>query len=303
MTDTMALHTSRKRAVGAAILLLILVSSTAMTARGAIVERLKNGESLSIAAIGTSLTDENFNPQNWFAQTGAWLSAEYPGQVTLSNRAVSATASVDLPQYNRPHGGTWQMEEVLANDNPDAIFIEFAINDAYKQFNISPSQSAANLQALIDRAQGWAANRGKTVEIIVQTMNNTGPSYAHLENDVGPYYQAWRDQAAANGALLIDHYPNWMDLYNSQSDHATWKSYIPDDIHPNTAGTTQVILPEVQRVLNGQVAPPHVGFVDTVVTDLVTVGNAGNTGEACGGSVGPTRISGAVDYEYRIGKY
>ncbi len=42
---------------------------------------------------------------------------------------------------------------------------------------------------------------------------------------------------------------------------------------------------------------------DPIAIDLVTVGNEGNTGEECGDPVGPARISGAVDYEYQIGKY
>jgi formylglycine-generating enzyme required for sulfatase activity len=41
----------------------------------------------------------------------------------------------------------------------------------------------------------------------------------------------------------------------------------------------------------------------TVVIDTVTVGNPGNAGEAAGGAVGDARVSGAVGYNYRIGKY
>ena len=229
---------------------------SASTSWAAVLPRLNNGDHLNIAAIGTSLTAASFNSHNWFAQTGEWLSAKYPGQVTLLNRAVSGTASKNLPEYNRPYGGTWQLEQVLANDNPDAVFIEFAINDAYKTFNISPAQSANNLKTLITRINGWAGENRKNVDIIVQTMNNTGESYAASENDLAPYYQAWREEAVASNVLLIDHYPNWIKLYNSETDHAAWKAYITDDIHPNTQGVTNVILPEVQRVLMSQVPEP-----------------------------------------------
>ena len=238
-----------------AVIAVLGIFFTAMTARGGILFRLEEGEHLNIAAIGTSLTATSFNPNNWFAQTGAWLSAEYPGQVTLSNRAVSGEISAILPP-RWIHGGPWQLEQVLANDNPDAIFIEFAINDAYKETNISPAESANNLKTLIDQTNAWALSHDKTVDIIVQTMNNTGPSYDPYENDVGPYYQAWREEAAASNVLLIDHYPHWIDMYNSEPDHATWKGYIPDDIHPNTLGIAEVILPEVQRALTAQVPEP-----------------------------------------------
>ena len=231
--------------------LTILAVFSASTVRGAILPRLENGEQLRIAAIGTSLTDPH-GGNNWFAQMEAWLSKKYPEQVMFSNRGVGATASVNLPNFNRPHGGEWQLEQVLANDDPDVIFIEFAVNDAYKEFKMSPDDSAKSLQRLIDRILSWAKHRQKTVEIIVQTMNNTGDSYAKLENDVGPYYEAWRKTAAANRLLLIDHYQNWIQLYNSESDHAAWKSYVPDGVHPNPLGATKIILPEIQRVLESQ---------------------------------------------------
>lgn len=227
---------------------------TSATAQAGIISRLKDGEKLKIAAIGTSLTDANFNAQNWFAQMGDWLMSQYPGQVTLVNRAVSGTASANLPQFERAHGGFWQLDQVLSNDKPDAIFIEFAINDAYKQLNMSPANSRGNLRKMIAQINAWAEKNGNRVDIVVQTMNNTGPSYAHAENDVAPYYQAWREEAAASGVLLIDHYPNWISLYNKDPNHTAWKEYIPDDIHPNTLGTTKVILPEIQRVLKEQEA-------------------------------------------------
>lgn len=233
------------------VFLAILTTYDALLVQGAILPRLANGEKLHIAAIGTSLTDAH-NAGNWFAQMAAWLSANYPAQLTFSNRAVSGTASVDLPSFNRPHGGVWQLEQVLANDDPDVVFIEFAINDAYKAFKMSPDDSAKSLQKLIDRIRTWADARKKTVEIVVQTMNNTGESYVALENDVGPYYEAWRKAAAANKVLLIDHYPNWLQLYNSEPNHATWRKYVNDDVHPTALGAAKVILPEIQRALKTQ---------------------------------------------------
>jgi lysophospholipase L1-like esterase len=255
MTDTSADCLAGKRFIYVRVLLALLVCFMTATAQGTVIQRLERGDHLNIVAIGTSLTATSFNAQNWFAQAGAWLQTKYPGQVTLSNRAVSGEISAILPP-RWTQGGPWQLEQVLANDNPDVVFIEFAINDAYKAVNFTPAVSANNLKTLIDRINTWAANRSKAVDIIVQTMNNTGPSYAALENDTAPYYQAWREQAAASKVLLIDHEPNWIHLYNSQPDHATWKSYITDDIHPNTQGITTVILPEIQRVLMSQVPEP-----------------------------------------------
>jgi hypothetical protein len=72
-----------------AIRLLLATSLVCISpvARGAILERLKNGENLTVAAIGTSLTATDWG--FWFQPTGDWLNGQgFPGKVTLANRAV-----------------------------------------------------------------------------------------------------------------------------------------------------------------------------------------------------------------------
>ncbi len=233
----------------------ICVLFAAVAVHGAVIPRLERGETLKIAAIGTSLTAPGTSDPTWFAQMGTWLSTSYPGQVALSNRAIAGTASANLPECGRPYGGPYQLDQALAYDDPDVLFIEFAINDAAKLFAMSPDQSRINLRSLIATANAWAAGRGKDLDIIVQTMNNTGPACEVSYTDVAPYYQAWREEAADNNVLLIDHYPNWVNLYNSEPDHATWTSYVPDDLHPSALGVAIVILPEIKRVLTAQHAP------------------------------------------------
>jgi prepilin-type N-terminal cleavage/methylation domain-containing protein len=242
--------------ITAAVAATFVAAFTAMAAQGAVIPRLDRGESLNIVAIGTSLTAGITSDPNWFSLMGAWLSERYPGRVRVTNRAVSGTTSANLPQFGRPYGGPWQLNQALSNDNPDVLFVEFAINDAAKLFNISVAESRNNLKSLITTAKTWATSHGKNLDIIVQTMNNTGPACDVSYNDVGPYYQAWREEAALNKVLLIDHYPNWLNLYKGEADHAKWKSYVPDDLHPNQLGATNVILPEIQRVLKAQAPEP-----------------------------------------------
>ena len=62
-----------------------------------------------------------------------------------------------------------------------------------------------------------------------------------------------RDVAAARGLLLIDHYPNSLDLYNT--DPTTWGSYVPDDLHPTGAGQVNVLMPELQAALEAVPEP------------------------------------------------
>jgi lysophospholipase L1-like esterase len=240
------------------VLFVALATLCAAAAPAAIIPRLNQGQHLNICAIGTSLTDAAMYAPNWFAQTSSWLQSLYPGKVTSSNRAVAGSWS----SSTTPKGGFQQLNEVLANDSPDAIFIEFAINDCAIGTNVTLAQSKANLQTMINSINNYATSNHKQVDIIVCTMNNT-PYWESIVTSGGrpqlaQYYQGYRDVAAANDLLLIDNYVNWVNLWNSQSDHAKWFQYIggPDYIHPNSAGATAVILPQVEASLMSQVPEP-----------------------------------------------
>ena len=243
--------------------LLPLVLATALVwvsplARGAILERLKNGENLTVAAIGTSLTATDWG--FWFQPTGDWLNGQgFPGKVTLANRAVCGSASKLVPGTAEYRDGINQLTDVLAKENPDAVFIEFGINDAYLQYKISKEASRTNLQSMIDQIRTWAAKqnqgKGKNVEIVVQTMNNCVNAHAAQRPELAQYYQGYREIALANkGVLFIDTYQKWLELYNSQPDHATWNRYVPDGIHPNAEGAKGIIVASVQQALQGQLS-------------------------------------------------
>jgi acyl-CoA thioesterase I len=252
MKDAMTMIKNRNAAV-MAIALGIVVILPVCRAKADIVPELESGRNLKLCAVGTSLTSITQNGHNgWFDQTGAWLNGlPYPGKVTLSNRAVSGSAS------NTADGGFNQLAQVLNNDSPDAIFIEFAINDAYASYNISLEASKSNLQTMIDEINAWAHNNTKTVDIIVQTTNNCTGDAASKRPQLSDYYDGYRSVVQANpGVLLIDTNRAWLSLYNGQADHATWNSYVPDGVHPSSTGAANVILPVVQAALLSQAPEP-----------------------------------------------
>ncbi len=236
---------------------------TTPVVQGAILARLNAGEKLTLCAIGTSVTGNYYDhekragvPSAWFGQLGQWLDELYPGQVALFNEGIGGAASKYTPTYTQANGASgldFQLDRALAHE-PDVLLIEFAVNDAFLGYGISRQMSRANLQAMIDRVNAWAAQRDKSVEIVLQTMNNN--THAGQRPELEAYYQGYRDVAQADGLLLIDHYPNWLKLYNSEPDHATWKSYVPDGIHPIAIGARRVILPEMQRALKAQLPAP-----------------------------------------------
>ena len=201
-----------------------------------ILPRLNEGQSLAISAIGTSETA--MSP--WFGIMRDWLNSKYAGKVTFDNEAISGS--------NSTSGIGTQLPAALTH-NPDAIFIEFAINDSS---NMTLEQSKANLQSMIDTIHTWAASKSKSVDIVIQTTNND--PYSGARPQLASYYQGYRDVARTNGLLLIDNYPNWLNLYNT--DPTTWNNYVPDGVHPNSLGVYYVILPAIQGALLSQVPEP-----------------------------------------------
>ena len=203
---------------------------------------VRSGNTRTIVTMGTSLTAPAGG--NWVAQMETWLKGEAPdpGNVSIVNVAVSGNAST--------HGVQSHLPNALAAD-PDVVFIEY-INDAYAPYNISQQDSVDNFNTIIDSLE--ANNPG--VEVIIMVMNNVGNRWASSYPDLAAYYERHREVAAARGLLLIDHYPNWTNLYSS--DLTTWNSYVPDNIHPNSAGAQNIIVPEIQRALEEDETGPQV---------------------------------------------
>lgn len=243
------------------LVLATALSLSISTGYGAIIPRLKHGENLKLAAIGTSLTDKGSGNKGWFEHTGEWLNElPYKGKVTCSNHAVGGSASKTGKSDKGYHPGRYgllQLSDVLANENPDAIFIEFAINDAFLPYHISNQASEENLQTMIDQINEWAKKqnqgKGKKVDIVVQTMNNCINENAEKRPNLKQYYEGYKTVAEKNhGVLFIDNYPNWVALFNSQADHAIWRSYVPDGIHPNADGDREILIRQVQKKLKKQ---------------------------------------------------
>lgn len=201
---------------------------------------VRSGEQVTIATMGTSLTAGSWS--DWPAKLRRWVKSEAPdpANVAFWNNGVGGSSSDNLSFTLS--GLDRQLPRALSQ-NPDVVFIEFGINDAYLPYGISLADSAANLNAMIDELEA----QNSDVEVVVQTMNN--PVGVHLTNrpEIGAYYQVSRDIAADRNALVIDHYPEWLSLFNSEP--ATWESYVPDGIHPGPLGTDNLILPGIISAL------------------------------------------------------
>lgn len=222
------------------------------------IHALRSGRKVTIVTMGTSLSGL------WpGVMLDDWLNKEWPGQVTLFNEAVGASASSTGFNGDQATSGLGKLDAVIAH-KPDVVFIEFATNDAFLPYKISLEDSKKNLHTMIDRI--LAAN--PATEIIVQTMSScldhpSAGRHASDRPDVAAYFQGYREVAKARGLLLVDHYPNWLKIMTN--DPALFDRLVPDRIHPQAQGYRQVLLPELKATL----CPPK--LADAAGTELAAI--------------------------------
>ena len=188
------------------------------------------GRKQTIVTYGTSLTAGGA----WVGQLTKALEAKFPGNATVINSGA---------------GGMWSkwgldhLDERVISKAPDAVLIEWAINDAFLEYKTSPEDCRANLNTMLDRI--LAAH--PKCELILQIMNP--PTGVHLERrpNIAAYEQVYREVAKARNLRLIDHAPGW--AAEIAKGEASWKALMPDGIHPNANGCKQVILPVLLKGL------------------------------------------------------
>ena len=205
----------------------------------ALTANLKAGKPQTVVTYGTSLTAGGA----WVGQLQGALDRSYPGLAKVVNSGA---------------GGMWSkwgvdnLDERVIAKKPDAVLIEFAINDAYLEYKTSPGDARTNLVTMIDRI----LNANPQCQVILMTMNP--PVGVHLERrpKVDEYYEVYRQVAAERKLLLIDHSQNWKRLL--QADAAAFNKLVPDGIHPEGSGCETVILPQLLNSLgiDGPAAPP-----------------------------------------------
>ena len=216
-------------AAGAAIFLLSSINSQAVE-KSKLVSNLEAGKKQAVVTYGTSLTAGGA----WVGQLSAELKRHYSELPLVINSGKGAMWS---------KWGVDNLDARVIAKNPDTVFIEFTINDAFLKYNTSVSQARSNLLNMVDRI--LATN--KTCEIILMVMNP--PIGVHLTSrpNIEAYNQMVRDVAAERSLTLIDHYPDWQKIL--KADPKQFTALVPDGIHPNAEGCKQVILPNILRAL------------------------------------------------------
>ena len=194
-------------------------------------KNLNDGKPQTVLVYGTSLTAAS----EWPKALKAYFEKQYPGKVTFINSAQSGETSV---------WGVANLQDKVLSKNPDLVFLEFSVNDAATKHNISIEKSA-QVPALFDFTKK---------DIILQTMNSAWDSPDQLEHKkfasdrphLADYYDAYRNYAQVHHLPLIDHYPNWLKL--QQTNEAQFKKWLPDGLHPVPEASLAVTWPAIQTL-------------------------------------------------------
>lgn len=205
------------------------------------VQKLRAGVPQKIVGYGTSLTAGV--PYTWLTSFTAGLEAAYPGLVTVVNSGGSG--------QNSDWGVTYLQSKVISHA-PDAVFIEFATNDAVNRFNLSPAHVRSNVENMVDRIRAALPE----CEIVFQIMNpviNSMLADTSQRPDLQRYQQIYRDVAAARGLKVVDHMPAWQALLDSGT--AAFVAVVPDGLHPNEQGFQTYVAPTVLRSTGVTAAP------------------------------------------------
>ena len=197
------------------------------------VEKISRGVPQRVVLYGTSLTANGA----WVQQLKDAVEAPYPGKVTWINSGGSGKAS---------DWGVANLRKKVIQQKPDTVFIEFSMNDAATKLNVSRDQARDNLAAMVKAIR----TAHPDCEIILQIMNPVD----RRENDrfsprpeLALYQQDYRDFAAGEGLLCVDHMPAFMALLEKGSD--AYREFVPDGVHPNAEGFARYLTPTLLEAI------------------------------------------------------
>ena len=227
-----------------ALTVLVIVSVAEEHQAAKFFEKLCDGKKQTVVVYGTSLTAGGRTKAGWPEAMQEWFDQNYSGQVRFINAARAGSTS-DWGLQNLP---------VVLKARPDMIFIEFSVNDARQGgrpdgsasgFNMPPERSADNLRQMVDALQ----KQNPDVLIVLQTMNATWDANANrsysIRKEHEKYNDLYREFAKERGLQLLDHYPNWQKLKETESKK--FQAYIPDGTHPSPEGSLAVTWPVIEQ--------------------------------------------------------
>ena len=180
---------------------------------------LNEGSPITIAALGDSLTAGWLVKKGYLDYLQEMLLKKYPESgLNIINRGVPGDTA---------QGGRERLErDILSGmDKPDAVFIQFALNDAFTGY--SPSEFRENIQEIIDRI-----NENTDAEIILITSVYLGFGFG---GDAAKTFYNVLDSIAEKNKIPIVRVDEYWKKNIVDRDH--FLDFVQSDqLHPNENG-------------------------------------------------------------------
>lgn len=190
------------------------------------ITELGEGHRQKIVVYGTSLTANSA----WPAELQDTLRAAYGRKLKVVNAARGGMDS---------RWGLANVETRVIREEPDSVFIEFAINDALGQSKLSVDESMWNLEQMV----GMIRRGRPACEVILMVMSPPTGSALAQRSHIRDYENGYRRVARRSSCRFIDFSAIWRPIISRQPDR--WGSYAPDGLHPNEKACREVILPQL----------------------------------------------------------
>ena len=181
------------------------------------IEKLQRGDKVVIAALGDSLT------QGWMVRRGyidflrEMLKARYPtSALTIVPKGIPGDTA---------DNGLYRLRYDILEYNPDCIFIQYAINDAFMGY--TSRQFRSTIKEIIEEIQADG-----DADIVMVTSSYIGDN-ADAEI-VGEYYRQLEELGGVFGLPVAMVHEYWKKRIDEGADYRTLVQY--DMVHPTEGG-------------------------------------------------------------------
>lgn len=185
-------------------------------------QKLTVDKKLKVVYFGGSVTagygSTNAGLYSWQSLSSAWLRDKFPdADISVVNTAIGESGTFL---------GTYRLHKDVIAQNPDLLFIEYAINDKYK--NSTKEQAALQYETIVREVRAALPNCDiVTLLVIDQSTSKLLPDLYPTAAGHEMIAEAYNIPTVNVGASLVD----------SMSDpEKEWSTYFIDIVHPTDAG-------------------------------------------------------------------
>ena len=220
-----------------------LLSVGDMTRMSDVFQKAQNGEDITVAYIGGSITEGyNAGTTEFYAKTCTDLLQGYFPDITVTgvNAGISGTPSLL---------GNLRLERDVLSADPDIVFVEFAVNDGQEADYKNAYESL--VRTLLTQEKDIAV-------VLLFTVLDSGYTCQEHMSKIGANYDL---------PMISDHDSVYEEI---EAGRMTWQDYSNDQSHPNAYGhkcITDFVDNYYQKVL--PVVAENVGEVSKELPDPV----------------------------------